>query len=106
MQVFAWNLPLIQRMLQRLLFTSNFITCKEQGIIELGVKGWTLRESVCIWSYSGPYFPAFGLNKERYSVSLRIQAEWGKIRTRITAYTDTFYAVEIFKINRTASLCG
>ena len=32
---------------------------------------------------SGPDFPAFGLNKERYSsVSLRIQSECGKIRTR------------------------
>ena len=32
--------------------------------------------------FSGPYFPAFGLNMERYSVSLRIQSECGKIRTR------------------------
>ena len=31
---------------------------------------------------SGPYFPAFGLNTERYEVSLRIQSECGKIRTR------------------------
>ena len=29
-------------------------------------------KSVCIRSYSGPYFPAFRLNTERYSVSLRI----------------------------------
>ena len=28
--------------------------------------------------FSGPYFPVFGLNKERYSVSLRIQSECGK----------------------------
>ena len=28
----------------------------------------TLRESVRIWSYSGPQFPPFGLNTERYSV--------------------------------------
>ena len=33
---------------------------------------------VRIRSYSGPYFPAFGLNTERYTVSLRIQSEWGK----------------------------
>ena len=32
--------------------------------------------------FSGPYFPAFGLNTERYEVSLRIQSECGKIRTR------------------------
>ena len=28
------------------------------------------------------YFPAFGLNTERYEVTLRIQSECGKIRTR------------------------
>ena len=50
-------------------------------------------KSVHIRSYSGPYFPAFGLNTERYSVSLRIQSECGKIWTRITPNTDTFYAV-------------
>ena len=31
---------------------------------------------------SGPYFPAFGPNTVRYSVSLRIQYECGKIHTR------------------------
>ena len=37
---------------------------------------------VCIRSYSGPYFPTFGLNTERYFVP-----------TRITPNADTFYAV-------------
>ena len=50
-------------------------------------------KSVCIWSYSGPHFPEFGLNTERYGVSLCIQSECGKMRTRITPNTDTFYAV-------------
>ena len=50
-------------------------------------------KSVRIWSYSGPYFPAFGLNTERYQVSLRIHSNCRKIRTRITPNTDTFYAV-------------
>ena len=31
---------------------------------------------------SGPYFLAFGLNTERYFVSLHIQSECGKIWTR------------------------
>ena len=31
---------------------------------------------------SGPYFPVFGLNTERYSVFLHIQSECRKIRTR------------------------
>ena len=44
-------------------------------------------------SFSGPYFPAFGLNTERYGVSLRIQSECGKIQTRITPNANTFYAV-------------
>ena len=50
-------------------------------------------KSVRIRSYSGPYFPAFGLNTERYEVSLRIQSERGKIRIRITPNTNTFCAV-------------
>ena len=32
--------------------------------------------------FSGPYFPAFRLNTERFSVSLRIQSECGKTQTR------------------------
>ena len=32
--------------------------------------------------FSGPYFPAFGLNTEIYLVNLRIQSKCGKIRTR------------------------
>ena len=58
---------------------------------------------VRIRSYSGPYFPAFGLNMERYSVSLRIHSECGKIQTIITPNTDTFYAVHITHPN---SLCS
>ena len=50
-------------------------------------------KSVRIRSHSGPYLPAFRLNTERYGVSLRTQSECGKIRTRITANTDTFYVV-------------
>ena len=42
---------------------------------------------VGIRSFSGPYFPAFGLNTERYSLSLRIQSKCGKIRTTKTPNT-------------------
>ena len=48
---------------------------------------------VRIWRYSGMHFPTFGLNTERYRVSLRIQSECGKMRTRITPNTDAFHAV-------------
>ena len=50
-------------------------------------------KSVLIQSFSGSYFPAFGLNTGKYSVSLRIQSELGKIRTRKTPNTETFHAV-------------
>ena len=46
-------------------------------------------ESVRIRTYSGPYFPAFGLNTERYSY-----LQMREIRARITPNTDTFYAVQ------------
>ena len=36
---------------------------------------------------------------ERYLVSLRIQSESGKIRTRKSPNTDTFHAVFVFTIN-------
>ena len=39
-------------------------------------------KSAQIRSFSGSNFPAFGLNTETYSVSLRIQYECVKIRTR------------------------
>ena len=48
---------------------------------------------VGIRSFSGPYFPAFGRNTERYSVSLRIRSECRKIRTRKSPNTGTFDAV-------------
>ena len=50
-------------------------------------------KSVRIRSFSGPYFPAFGLNRERYGISLRIQTECGKIRNSKTSNIDTFHAV-------------
>ena len=32
--------------------------------------------------FSGPYFPVFGLNMEIYSVNIRIQSEYRKIRRK------------------------
>ena len=39
---------------------------------------YSLREGIDIHSNSGLHFPAFELNTEGYSVSVRIQHEWGK----------------------------
>ena len=52
----------------------------------------TLRKKSHIRRFSGPYFPAFELNTERYSVSLQIQPKCGKMRSRKTPNTDTFHA--------------
>ena len=49
--------------------------------------------SVRIRSFSGPYFPVFRLNTERYGVSLRSQFECGKIQARKTSNTYTFHTV-------------
>ena len=58
---------------------------------------WTVNKccikGVLIRSFSGPCFPAFGLNTERYAVSLRIQSVCEKIQARKTPNADTFYAV-------------
>ena len=49
--------------------------------------------------FSGLYFPAFGSNKDIYSVNLRIQFECRKILTRKTPNTDTFYEASISEIS-------
>ena len=56
-------------------------------------------KSVLIWSFSGPYFPAFGLNTGRYGVSLRIESECGKILSRKTPKTNTFHAMYVKEID-------
>ena len=43
-------------------------------------------------SFSGPYFRAFELNTEIYSVNLRIQSACGEKRTKKTPITDIFQA--------------
>ena len=51
---------------------------------------WHCVKSVRFSSYSGQHFPTFGLNTERYEVSLRIQSECGKMWDRINPNTNTF----------------
>ena len=54
------------------------------------VKGTHIRK------FSGPYFSSFGLSAMRYVVSLCIQSEFEKIKTRKTPNMDTFQAVMWF----------
>ena len=49
------------------------------SLVPVYVTAWKVSKYGVI---SVPYFPAFGLNTERYEVSLRIQPECGKTRTR------------------------
>ena len=59
---------------------------------------WHGVKSVRIRSSSGPYFPTFRLNMERYSVSLSIRSECGKMRTKIIPNMGAFHAVWMFYI--------
>ena len=57
---------------------------------------WHCVEDGRNWSFSGRHLPAsdwIRSNAERYFVSLRILCECGKLRTRKTLNTDTFYTV-------------
>ena len=52
--------PSFKRIFQAVIFEKN-----------MNQKPFTIDlKNVRIWSYSGPYFPAFGLNTERYSPSI------------------------------------
>ena len=55
-------------------------------------------KSVRIRSFSDPYFPAFGLNTERYSAFLLIQSGYEKTRTRKVPNTDTFHTVIVVSV--------
>ena len=48
-----------------------------------------------IRSYSGPYFPAFGLNTERYSESLCIQSECGKILLALNSFISGYVSKKL-----------
>ena len=49
--------------------------------------------------FSAPYFPVFELNTEIYSVNLRIQSEYRKIRTRKNSVFGHFHVMSsLFKI--------
>ena len=48
--------------------------------------------------FSGPYFPEFGLNTERYEVSLLFSPNAGKYGLEKTPYFDTFHIVFVFAI--------
>ena len=84
MRYTAWKMPVFGKFVVRNFPHSDWIRRDTP---------YLYMKNVRIWKISGPYFPAFGLNTERYSVSLRIQSECGKTQTRKTSNRDTFNAV-------------
>ena len=82
--------------MKRFKFSVNVMV---EGFIKWYIKRLLLRitwriincmKSVRVWSFSGPYFPTFGMNRKKYGVSLSIQSKCGKIRIR---KQDTFHTV-------------
>ena len=61
--------------------------------------------SELFWSAFFPHFCAFGLNTERSPYSVRMRENAGKMRTRITPNTETFYAGIAFK-KMVVSICS
>ena len=45
--------------------------------------------------FSGPYFPAFGLNTDKYSISPVSSPNAGKYVLEKTPYFDSFHAVDV-----------
>ena len=64
---------LIKYFLRSIVTDGNIMTIFSSPVIKHCVK-----HLVRIRSYSGSYFPAFGLNTKKYSVSLRIKSEGGE----------------------------
>ena len=58
----------------------HFFFCKQNDL--LSNRTYTAWKVSKYGVFSGLYFPAFRLNTERYSVSLRIQSKCRKMRTR------------------------
>ena len=88
----------------RTLFTPYIINLYFTFICGLGLKYFAeiarhCMKSVLIRSFSGPHFPEFRLNTERYSGSLCFRSKWRKIRARKPPNTDTFHAVRTLKKN-------
>ena len=60
--------------------------------------GFHCMKGVQIRSFFWSVFSAFGLNTERYGVSLRIQSNTGKYEPEKTPDLDTFHAVSIIQV--------
>ena len=79
LQVFKMLAPVFTIFILKLYDRFNFLQCFFSFTVSKECTGWKV--SKC-GGFSGPYFPAFGLNTEIYSVNLRIESEYRKMQTR------------------------
>ena len=69
-------------------FRRNFLSSYKWYLRSKSLFHGLVFEAITAWKMSkygvtsGPHFPTFGMNTERYEASLCIQSECGKIRTR------------------------
>ena len=80
----------IKSKLLKTLNMNQFSDCWSSNFVFRSLEKQHCVKRVRIQSFSGPYFPA-------YRVSLRIQSEFGKMRTRKTPYTEHFSRSVVFK---------
>ena len=79
--------PILNRVNGKLHFLCSVSCCQQNLFFEMLFIGFNKGTNTA-WKMpkygviSGPYFPAFRLNTERYFVSLRIQSGCGEIRTK------------------------
>ena len=83
---------------RRIILAVNYMFCSFFPFVLYRSANRHCVKSVRIRSYTGLHFPAFELNTERYSVSLRSQSKCGKTKTRIIPYMDTFFAVRMWDL--------
>ena len=69
---------MFERKAKSLIFAAKERAIRTESVQDKIHKTQDCVKNVCIRSYSGPHFPAFGLNTERYSVSLPFQSSAGK----------------------------
>ena len=71
----------------RFFLNSNLLVFSQQLLREVSKYG----------VISGPYFPVFGLNTERYGVLRIFSPDTGIYGPEITLYLDTFHAVSYYQ---------
>ena len=108
--IFDKSLPLVLPIFQESFFVvhmwavardSSNSHCTELGnAFRWNAQNWSASQVLCLCStawkvskyevFAGPYFPVFELNTEIYGVNIRIQPEYGKIRTRNNSISGHF----------------